>query len=67
MQTHKSPTLEHAYSVGGAREKFAMDNGRLTIFFLRGEKCYRFTYSKDLDYQDANGATYNTVTKTWID
>lgn len=67
MQTHKSPVLAHAYSIGGAREKFAIDNGRLTIFYLHDEKCYKFTYSKDIEYQDANGATYNTVTKTWID
>lgn len=44
-----------------------MGNGNKSIIYVHGQKCYKFTYSKYLEYQDGNGATYNTVTGGWID
>ena len=44
-----------------------MDNGNKTVVYINNHKCYKFTYSQYAEYQDANGATYDTVTKNWID
>ena len=49
------------------REKYALENGTAQLVTVNGEKCYRFTYAKENEYQDANGAIYNTKRKTWID
>ena len=32
---------------------------------INSHKCYVFTYSEDDEYQDANGALYDTVTRSW--
>lgn len=37
------------------------------VIYVRGHKCFKFTYSINLEYQDGNGATYDTVTESWID
>ena len=58
----KSDTIE-AYNTAGFRERYAMENGTKSTVYLNGHKCYKFTYSKDVDYQDANGALYDTVDK----
>lgn len=60
-------TMQNAYLSAGYREKHAMDNGNREIKTIRGHKCYVFTYPLGDEYQDANGATYDTVTKEWID
>lgn len=62
-----SMDMRNAYKNGGARERYALENGNKSILFVRGHKCFKFTYSKKKAYQDANGATYDTVTKNWID
>jgi hypothetical protein len=54
------------YQTAGYRERYAMDNGNRSIRYIRGHKCYVYNYSADVEYQDANGATYDTVTKQWI-
>ena len=54
-------------SSAGYRERYAMENGKKSAEYINGHKCFVFTYSEDNEYQDANGATYDTVTKTWID
>ena len=51
---------------GGYRERFAVLYGTIEVKVIRTHKCYVFTYSSDIEYQDANGATYDTVTNTWI-
>lgn len=51
----------------GYREKYAMSNGQSEVVTINNHRCYKFTYSEDNEYQDANGATYDTVTKIWID
>ena len=67
MKRTKSPTLATAYEKAGYRERFAMDNGNKTTIYINGHKCYKFTYSKYKEYQDANGAIYDTVNECWID
>lgn len=55
------------YSAGGYRERYAMEHGHRATVYISGEKCIKFTYDKHREYQDANGATYNTVRGCWID
>lgn len=62
----RSEMMKAAYEKAGYRERYAMENGNRTIIYINGNKCYKFTYSKFSDYQDANGATYDTVRKAWI-
>lgn len=63
---YKSDEMITAYKNGGYRERFAMQKGNKTIIYVNGHKCLKFTYDKNLDYQDANGAIYDTVCKKWI-
>ena len=51
----------------GWRERYAMDHGVKTVIYVNGNKCYKFTYSEKEEYQDANGATFDTVRCIWID
>ena len=55
------------YLNAGWRERYAMDNGNRNVIYISGHKCYKYTYDKYREYQDANGATYDTVTERWID
>ncbi len=50
----------------GFKEKYAMENGEKSVEYINGHKCYVFTYSDRSEYQDGNGATYDTVAKKWI-
>ena len=61
-----SQELKNAYTVGGFRERYAMENGNKTVVYINGHKCYKYTYSKQKEYQDANGATFDTVRGCWI-
>ena len=54
------------YNNGGFRERFAMSKGTRRVVYIRGHLCFRFNYANSIEYQDANGATYDTVTETWI-
>lgn len=67
MKIFRSQEMKEAYNNGGYRERFAMEHGKKSIIYVHGKKCFKFTYSIDIDYQDGNGAIYNTVTKSWID
>ena len=71
MQTkHKamrSETTKKAYESAGFRERYAMEHGNRTTVYINGHKCYKYTYSNTKEYQDANGATYDTVRGSWID
>lgn len=62
----RSLEKQAAYNAGGYRERFAMEYGNANTIYIGGNKCIKYTYSTDIEYQDANGAIYNTVTKTWI-
>ena len=44
VKRFRKPDTVEAYNAAGFRERYAMENGN---------KCYKFTYSKDVDYQDA--------------
>ena len=55
-----------AYNKAGYREKYVMDNGNRRTIYINGNKCYKYTYSKDKEYQDANGAIYDTIRECWI-
>ena len=66
MKRYTSVEMKTAYKKCGYRERYAMENGNKRIVYIRGHKCFKFTYSVDNEYQDANGATYDTVIKEWI-
>ena len=66
MKKFRSAEMQTAYKNGGYREQFAMVNGNKVEIYVNGHKCFKFTYSSRKEYQDANGATYDTVTKSWI-
>lgn len=67
MKNYKSLEMVEAYKNGGYRERYAMENGNKTIVYVDGRKCFKFTYSNKKEYQDANGAIYDTERKSWID
>lgn len=67
MANYRSETMQRAYKTGGYRERYAMENGNRSTIYVNGQKCFKFTYSLSAEYQDANGATYNTVTGEWVD
>lgn len=66
MKNYKSDEMKKAYAAAGWRERYALDHGNKTIIFIGGNKCYKYTYSKNIEYQDANGATFDTVRGVWI-
>ena len=51
---------------GGYRERFAMQKGAKRKVYINGHLCYRFCYAFTVPYQDANGATWDTVLERWI-
>jgi hypothetical protein len=67
MKYPKSAETKKAYESAGFRERYAMENGNRTTVYINGHKCYKYTYSNTKEYQDANGATYDTVRGSWID
>lgn len=62
----RSNEKQTAYNTGGWRERYAMEHGNATTVYINGHKCIKYTYSIGAAYQDANGATYDTVKKQWI-
>lgn len=66
MKQYKSDEMKKAYAAGGFRERYAMEHGNRSALYINGEKCIKFTYSEFIEYQDANGATFNTVRGVWI-
>lgn len=66
MKFFRSEEAREAYRLGGWRERYAMENGNRATVYINGEKCYKYTYSTAAKYQDANGATYNTARRAWI-
>lgn len=62
----KSAETQKAYNAGGFRERYAMEHGNKSVIFANGHKCIKYTYSKYNEYQDANGATFDTVRGVWI-
>lgn len=66
MEKMSSIQKMDAYKNGGFRERYALENGKSKIIYVNGNKCYKFTYSEHVEYQDANGAIYDTIRKCWI-
>lgn len=62
--THSETSAARA--AAGWRENYAMDKGGSEIVYINNHKCYKFTYSEKDTYQDANGATFDTVRGVWI-
>jgi len=65
MKRYRTIEMIEAHKAAGARERYAMENGNKAIVYINGHKCFKFTYSPDREYQDANGAIYDTVLKCW--
>lgn len=63
---YKSEEMKKAYSTSGFRERYAMENGNKTIIYISGRRCIKFSYDNKRKYQDANGATFDTVRGVWI-
>ena len=55
-----------AAALAGYREKYAMKHGTPHKITTNGRTLYRYTYSANDEYQDANGATYDATRKTWV-
>lgn len=66
MKNYKSDEMKKAAAAAGWRERYAMEHGNRATIYINGEKCYKFTYSPNLEYQDANGAIFNTARGAWI-
>lgn len=62
-----SQDMAKARETAGYRERYAMEHGNKQVIYVNGEKCFKFTYNTHLPYQDANGATFNTVRGVWVD
>ena len=67
MKRYNSAEMKKAYESAGFRERYAMEHGNRATVYIDGHKCIKFTYSKSIEYQDANGATFDTVRGVWID
>ena len=63
----RSNIMDEARKAAGYRELYAIKNGNKTPTYINGNLCYKFTYDTKKEYQDANGAIYDTVRKIWID
>lgn len=55
-----------AIRTAGFRELFAIRHGERQIVEANGHVCWKFVYSPSLEYQDANGAVFDTVCQRWI-
>lgn len=56
-----------AYETAGFRERYAMEHGKLHVWKdQRGHILWRFTYSPNDSYQDANGSTFDVTERRWI-
>ncbi len=64
---YKQGETGRAYAAAGWRERYAMENGKPSICYPNGHKCIKYNYGKKRPYQDANGATWDTIAGRWID
>ena len=55
-----------ATAAAGYRERYAMKNGREEHKIVNGHNLYVFRYDSTVDYQDANGATYDATRGAWV-
>ena len=66
MKRYKTLEMQTAYAKAGYRERYAMKNGNKREVYVNGHRCFKFTYSSREEYQDANGALWDTVRKEWV-
>ena len=66
MKNFRSAKMKKAYETAGYRERYAIEHGNKSIVYVNGRKCFKFTYSVNEEYQDANGALYDTIAACWI-
>lgn len=52
--------------VAGDREKFALDNGTPRAYKNGGRVLVRFEYGANIEYQYANGATWDVERRAWV-
>lgn len=62
----KNNETAKARAAAGWRERYAMEHGNRQIIYINSRKCIKYTYSTKEAYQDANGATFDTVRGCWI-
>ena len=62
----KRAAIKKALANAGYREQYAINHGILLTVHVNRHLCYQFVYPTDWYYQDANGATYDTVTDRLI-
>ena len=55
-----------ALHTAGFRELYAVKHGTASHRVENGHDLYTYTYGKEHDFQDANGATYDATVNTWI-
>lgn len=55
-----------AYNAAGYRERFAMKNGTKKVEKWGNRTVWRYFYSPTIEYQDANGATYDPEREVWV-
>ena len=58
--------MARAYKEAGYRERYAMMNGKRKTVTMNGHRYFEFTYPDTVEYQDANGAAYDTVRGAWV-
>ena len=67
MKAKRKQNEEAARNSAGWREKYAIRNGKRTIRKdSRGHEIWRFAYSQDHEYQDANGAEFDATERRWV-
>lgn len=59
-------TKKDAYDAGGFRERYAMDHGTKEIRMVNGHRLWIYTYSPDDPYQEANGTSFDCMTRRWV-
>lgn len=60
--------LNQMKRTAGYREKAVLEifrDGEATMQMIQGQYV-KFKYSPDVEYQDANGAMYDLVSKRWV-
>lgn len=56
-----------AYETAGYRERHAIEHGKKSVRVdNRGHRIWTYNYSKFLEYQDGNGATYDDTEGRWV-
>lgn len=56
-----------AWETAGYRERYAMEHGRKSVHRdKRGHTLITYRYNEFMEYQDANGATYDATEGRWV-